>query len=116
MSFQKTVLYTALIILVLLLGFIAIMLRNSKNTMQFPPVINQCPDYFTNTGDNKCVDTHSLANSESCYSDVGNKEKDFTGSDFQGPSGLHNKLSWAQTCAVEWDGITNNHSLISKSS
>lgn len=114
MTFQKTVLYTALIILILLLGFIAIMLRNSKTDVVFPPVVNQCPDYWLSTAKDVCVDTHSLAVVESCYTNSGSKEKDFTTSDYEGPSGQKAKLQWANACGVQWDGITNNHALTSQ--
>ena len=46
MTFQKTVLAIATVILVLFLIILAIILWTSRNDLQFPPEIGTCPDYF----------------------------------------------------------------------
>ena len=47
MSFQKTVLIIALIVLSVMLFFIALAMRGLKKSQGYPPEIAECPDYWT---------------------------------------------------------------------
>ena len=54
MSFQKTVLIIALIVLSVMLFFIALAMRGLKKSQGYPPEIAECPDYWTKNPDGKC--------------------------------------------------------------
>ena len=46
MSFQKTTISVAIVLLVLALIFVAISLYRTKYNTQYPPVQAECPDYW----------------------------------------------------------------------
>ena len=55
-NFQKIVIVIAIILLILALAFIGTAISNEKNTHDFPPVIAECPDYWTHDVEqNKCI-------------------------------------------------------------
>ena len=45
-SFQMTIIYIAVILLVIFLIFIGISLYRNKKNLQYPPVSANCPDYW----------------------------------------------------------------------
>jgi hypothetical protein len=78
-----------------------------KNDFAFPPVLPSCPDYWQdlseNTKGSKCVNVNKLGT-------CGNKEMDFSTSEWIGSRGACKKKRWATSCGIVWDGITNrNH-------
>jgi hypothetical protein len=104
-AFQTIVMITAAIILVVSLCFIGMALRKQKNSAVFPPVIANCPDYWTDTSGNKgsgCTNDQNIGNL-SCASTM-----DFSKPMFAGSMGACAKYKWAQQCNLSWDGITNN--------
>jgi hypothetical protein len=103
MTFQKTVLAIATVILILFLIILAIILWTSRNELQFPPEIGTCPDYFEPTVQNK---KHMCKNVKGLGNKGGNCGDDTTGIDFSGYS-LKEKKRWARNCGVTWDGLTN---------
>ena len=105
-GFQKIVLITAIIILIITLVVIGVTLSKGSST-QWPPVVPQCPDYWAidGSGNNTtCVNVKDLGTCES----VGNKHQtmNFNSSQFTGSQGACNKYNWATKCNVTWDGIT----------
>lgn len=104
MSFQKTTIIVALVILILMLVLVAFMMHRAKETAAWPPMISECPDYFEVVSPQVCNNVKGLG---SC---PGNRI-DFTDPKYQGKAGLKQKKIWAQGCGVTWDGITNNTSL-----
>lgn len=98
MSFQKTIVYIAVVILILMLTFIGYAMYKSKTTEKFPPELSQCPDYWKVVGENSCENVMNLG---SCGGIT-----DFSGSEWQGERGLKKKAEWAKGCGVVWDGIT----------
>ena len=99
MTFQKTVLTIATVILVLFLIILAIILWTSRNELQFPPEIGTCPDYFEATVQNKkhmCKNVKGLGNGGGGCDMV----------DFSGYN-VEDKKKWAKGCGVTWDGLTN---------
>ena len=106
-GFQKIVLFTAIIILIIALVFIGIALTYAKD-QHWPPMIPQCPDYWTidGSGNNTtCTNTKDLG---TCPSNGGNKQlvMNFNTPAFTGAQGNCNKYKWASNCNVSWDGIT----------
>ena len=105
MGFQKTTVIVALITLIVMLLFVAYMMKRAKKTAAWPPMISECPDYFEVVDSQKCFNVKNLG---SCTS---TEPIDFSGPKYQGRAGLKQKKIWAQQCGVTWDGITNNTSL-----
>ena len=106
MNFQKLIMIIATILLVLALVYFGMAIRNTKFSEQFPPVVDECPDYWTfkggKHGDNICVNSKHLGN-PSCQ-----KEMDFTGGRWSGSTGFCNKKQWANDCKLVWNGVTNS--------
>lgn len=107
MSFQKTTITVAIILLVLALIFIAYSLYNTKYNTAYPPVDAQCPDYWIYDSKNQwCDNVKGLGVSDSvkCPTKINfDAFPMFTGDD-----ALCNKSKWAKSCDLTWDGVTNN--------
>lgn len=106
-GFQKFVLFSAIIILIIALVFIGIALRYSVD-QNWPPMTPECPDYWMidGSGNNAtCVNVKDLG---SCPAQSGHKHltMNFNGSAFTGSNELCAKYTWAKNCGVSWDGIT----------
>jgi hypothetical protein len=99
MSFQNTVLFTAIVIFLILMVIIAVMMKNAKNSQAFPPQIGNCPDYWT-LDKSKCKNLKGLGTNAPV-------EADFTSKKYQGKNGNSEKCKWAKSYNLEWDGITN---------
>lgn len=102
-GFQKTVLFAAVIILIVALVFIGVALSSSVNNVTWPPMVADCPDYWTidGSGNNAvCVNVKDLG---TCPTQ---KTMNFNTSAFTGSNELCNKYTWASNCNVSWDGIT----------
>ena len=100
-SFQKIVLISAIVILIIALIIIGISLTYSKKYV-WPPNVSVCPDWWVldGSGNNqKCLNVKDLG---VCNT----KEMNFNSSLFTGSSGTCNKYTWANKCKVSWDGIT----------
>lgn len=111
-GFQKIVLFSAIIILIIVLVVIGTVLANGKSQATWPPMVAQCPDYWGITGLDtsgnslaKCVNIKDLG---SCPAASGDKHltMDFNGSVYTGANGDCAKYTWANKCNVTWDGIT----------
>ena len=100
MRFQARVIVIAIIVLIASLTFIGYTLYSSQKNQQFPPVRGECPDYWSVLDTNKCMNTRNLGK---CPGTA-----DFSGPYFQGEEGACHKATWARSCEVTWDGITNN--------
>lgn len=98
-GFQKIVLISAAIMLIVCLVFIGIALATSKNQVEWPPMVPDCPDYWTIDGSGVCVNVKNLG---TCAS----KTMNFNTSAFTGSNEMCNKYTWATNCNVTWDGIT----------
>lgn len=90
MSFQKTVLIIALIVLSVMLFFIALAMKGLKKSQEYPPEVSECPDYWTINENGVCSPSLNKNTSGSCQS----YEKG-------------DKAIFAQNCGIEWDGLTN---------
>ena len=104
-SFQKIILIIAIVILLLALLFIGITLSKGIQQQQWPPIISDCPDYWTidGSGNNThCINTHNLG---TCSAKE-NRIMNFNTPTFTGANGLCNKYNWANNCNISWDGIT----------
>ena len=110
--FQKTASIIAIVILSISLIFVATMLVvQANNPGKFPPYSSTCPDYWNleqqDNGQDVCVNSNNLGKIEN----EGCKQLHPNNSIFLGDSGECNKYTYAQTCSVTWDGITNSQHL-----
>ena len=106
MSFQKTVLIIALIVLSVMLFFIALAMRGLKKSQGYPPEIAECPDYWTKNSNGKCKrpDNFDSPNFGTAKDDIDCGL--FPPSGTEG-TGEEAKKTFSANCTLEWDGITN---------
>jgi hypothetical protein len=105
-TFQKIILYSAIIILIIILIIIGISFRYAKKE-QWPPLLPECPDYWIADGsgnNTQCINVKDLG---SCPAN-GTKHltMNFNNAPFVGSNGNCAKYTWANRCNVTWDGIT----------
>jgi len=107
-GFQKFVLITAIVILIIALVLIGMALSSSKNNVTWPPMVPQCPDFWAvdGSGNNAtCINVKDLGTFE-----PSNQEKhqtmNFNTDTFTGSEGACNKYKWATSYNLSWDGIT----------
>jgi len=104
-TFQKIILYSAIIILIITLVIIGMALSNASSSQTWPPMVTQCPDYWIVDGSGICVNTQDLGTCSPSGNDK-HLQMDFSTSDYTGSQGPCNKYTWATNCGVTWDGIT----------
>lgn len=110
MSFQKTILIGAIILLIIMLVVIGVSLSKSTNEQVWPPIIGECPDYWVDMSGNgeECLNSHSLGK---CNLPVdgqpGMDTMNFNEAPFNSANGLCAKNKWARACDITWDGITS---------
>lgn len=108
MNFYKLISLIAIVVLILSLAAVGVALQYTSSKVSFPPHISECPDYYvkdSDTGD--CNGNLPLSTAN-----VDCKAKNFSDASYNVPgtgrhSGICQKKLWAQTCGVNWDGVTN---------
>ena len=96
--FQKTIVIVAIFILIITLVLIGFALSYSKATNAWPPIVPECPDYWTlDASNNRCTNPMNLGTCTTL---------NLSDSRYQGSTGACNKYNWAKQCGVSWDGIT----------
>ncbi|MFY7728677.1 MAG: hypothetical protein ACOVRN_04100 [Flavobacterium sp.] len=103
-GFQKIVLFSAIIILIIALVFIGISFTRATK-QSWPPMTPECPDYWTVDSSGKCVNTKDLG---TCSKPANRPhlEVNFNDAPYTGANGVCAKYTWAKNCGVSWDGIT----------
>jgi len=106
-AFQKTVLFAAIIILIIALIFIGMALSYSKD-QTWPPMVPQCPDYWSIDGSGSNTTCTNVKDLGICPATGDNKHlvMDFNNGPYAGSQGTCNKYTWANRCGISWDGIT----------
>jgi len=106
-SFQKVVLFAAIIILIIALVLIGISLRYSTD-QNWPPMTPECPDYWLIDGSGNNASCVNVKNLGTCPAQTGNKylTMNFNNAAFTGSDEMCAKYKWATKCGVAWDGIT----------
>jgi len=115
MIFYKNVLISTILSVIILLAIVAVVMYYTKNKQIYPPILSRCPDFYNLDSNNKCVNS-GVWDKDMITAMTDCNFKDFSGNEYNiqgtGPtSGLCAKQSWANTCKVTWDGITNNYSI-----
>ena len=128
MTFQKKILYIAVILLIVILTIIGVAVAFSDDSFVYPPNDFKCPDYWVSSNvlqdpevkskldsklqsidipDDVCVNVKLLGTCKD------NLYKDFNEPPYNNPgkkgskSGYCAKSKWANKCYITWDGITN---------
>ena len=108
-SFQIIVLIVAVILLIVALAFIGVSLKNSQKNEAWPPLVPDCPDYWTIDGSANpiCVNVQNLG---TCKKSLGSPTPfltmDFNQAPYTGSNSTCAKYTWATGCNLAWDGIT----------
>jgi len=110
MNFQSIVMIVATVILIFALATIGVALSNMNSDIKYPPVIADCPDYWsisTDPGTQEfiCNNDKELGHDNS---EVGCTVFNSSDSKYKGTGGLCAKKQWADKCDITWDGVTNN--------
>ena len=106
-SFQKIILFAAIIILIITLVIIGISLTYAKN-QEWPPMVPTCPDYWNIDGSGNNTTCINMKDLGTCPPTGQNKHlvMTFNGPAFSGTQGNCKKYNWANRCGISWDGIT----------
>ena len=107
-GFQKTILFAAVIILLVALLLIGFALSSASNTETWPPMVPDCPDYWTIDGSGSNATCVNVKNLGTCPPASGQQylTMNFNNSPYTGSNGTCAKYTWATGCDVSWDGIT----------
>lgn len=105
-GFQKIVLISAIVILIIALVLIGMALSSGEET--WPPIKAECPDYWVSDGSGNATTCTNVKDLGTCppSEDSEHLVMNFNGSAFTGSEGDCNKYKWADKCNVSWDGIT----------
>ena len=117
MNFQSIVMMVATVILIFALATIGVALSNLNSDIKYPPVIADCPDYWSISKKEADPNNPSQAPEFICNNDkklghddsvVGCDTFDSSNNIYKGIGGLCAKNQWADKCDITWDGVTNN--------
>ena len=115
-SFNKTVIISAMIILIIALSILAVFVAKTLSESKFPPIESDCPDYWdvefrgnktvcvNNTNINSYTNV-SRKNRKKCTIYPANK---FYDNGKNSKNVLCKKYNWADQCGIVWDGVTNS--------
>jgi hypothetical protein len=134
MNFYGIVVSIAVVLLIIILTYIGLTLKNKNgNKVTFPPVESKCPDYWEYTGNACVVPEKDAINTGSVYDANGvlllNTVSTFgltTGNSISGTTSYSNyidfnnaawnslgltsvcqKQKWASMYGIQWDGVSN---------
>lgn len=107
-SFQKIVLFVAVVILLIILIFIAVSLKQAATNTTWPPMTPECPDYWKIDGSGNATTCINIKNLGTCPPNGNDPHlrMNFNTPAFTGSNGNCAKYTWAKKCKVTWDGIT----------
>lgn len=88
--------------------------RDESYNIQWPPLINNCPDYWVDKGDGVCHNPHGLGKVGTVdFKDIGGQNI-YPSSDpvimqnqLNTPRMLRSKCRWAKKNKVSWEGVNN---------
>ena len=110
-KFNKTILFSAIILLIIILIIVGILLRYAMFNANYPPVISDCPDYWdvSLNSDNQinCINV-SRRNTGTSYNSIYPIDQFYeNGSNLNDV--ICTKYRWSKENNICWDGITNNN-------
>jgi hypothetical protein len=106
-TFQKMVLFAAIIILIIALIFIGMALSSSKD-QSWPPIVPECPDYWVADGSGNNTTCTNVKDLGICPATGDNNHlvMNFNTEPYAGSQGTCAKYTWANRCGISWDGVT----------
>ena len=117
LSFQIIVLSIATIILILVLTMVGIIMRKASSDVKYPPVSNNCPEYWVTDGNFCKLSSTNTGNLITIPTDTPGYSNDKSGFDYTSPYWAGNGLTstcgkkeWAVKHNIVWDGISNYNS------
>ena len=116
MSFQKTVLIVAFVVLIIFLAIIGLSIRSAVQNGEFPPEVGQCPDYWKTSHNVNGLSCSNVKNLPSGHEVTGCDTMDLSDAKYHGmgDKAMRAKCQLANSCHVTWDGITNGVDLTGK--
>jgi hypothetical protein len=107
-GFQKIVLFSAIIILIIALVIIGVALAYSTNQQEWPPMTPECPDYWIMDGSGNNSTCTNVKDLGTCPPNGSDKHlvMNFNGPLFTGSNGDCMKYRFSTNCGLSWDGIT----------
>lgn len=100
-TFQNITLIIAGVLLLICIVLIILIFLFPNTKQVWPPMIANCPDYFTDiNGDGSQCINNILINTK-CKT-----IPNFNQSNYKGKRGNCEKYNWANSCGLTWDGIT----------
>lgn len=127
--FYIIVVSVALIVLIIFLTLVGLLMQNTSGTSNFPPVLNECPDYWTIGADNSCkMPVQTSFNNQSIILNTGNNKNGLILSDpkiapysidgysfstknplwaSKGETVMCAQKNWANSNNIVWDGVSN---------
>lgn len=111
-KFNKTILFSAIVILIITLIIVGIMLRYAMFNASYPPVISDCPDYWDvslNSNDEiNCINISRRNTGGTPYNSIYPVNK-FYDHGSNPDDVICAKYRWSRENNISWDGITNNN-------
>ena len=99
-NFQGIVLMVTGGLFVISIILIIVFLSYSKSEIDWPPIVSDCPDFWLDTsGNNTCVNVHSLGTGLTPTGDSKFFSQDFSSMDDC------SKYNWSNEHNIWWDGI-----------
>lgn len=105
-SVQKKIAGAMFLVLVLCLLAMTYILYNERSA-EFPPIVNQCPDFYTLQG-TTCKRPSSYPVSAPDNVAIGESSEFYE----KKANSLCKKKRWAKQNSITWDGITNNDTIV----
>ena len=135
MDFSSYVALVTITLLIVALTITAVVLKNKNTSIQYPPIVDNCPDYWLSSyyamdGSNNTVPGDNCGSDYGCCPDNSTAKTDEQGStcplskcynvqhlgiesdscsfamDFTKYTTC-DKQKWSKSCNITWDGITN---------
>ncbi len=110
-KFNKTILFSAIVILIIVLIIVGIMLYYALFNASYPPVISDCPDYWdvSFNSDNEIVCVNISRQNTGTGNDNEYPVELFKSSGSYEEDIICEKYKWSKKNNISWDGITNNN-------
>ena len=106
--FQKSVIYVAIFVMIVLLAIIGYILNQSNFGFVYPPKPSNCPDYWSEGSDGTCIQTIKLPGVVcSDYDAIVGKSPSRTVYPTESACPYKNTQQAMEACKLTWNGITN---------
>ena len=109
-KFNKTILFSAIVILIIALIIIGIMLKYALFNENYPPIISDCPDYWdVSLNSNDEVTCINVSRRNTGLNNVSYPVNNFYIGGSNPSDVICAKYKWSKENNISWDGITNNN-------